>query len=331
MAPPAIAAPSLPLGESLRRRDARFVSASLSGGLCAVEHRQTCLARAIDCEGKGLHSAQTIRMRIKPAPAHTGIVFQRTDSHIMDGLAAHHDYVCDTTLSSSIGNGTHEVKTIEHLMAALALAHIDNAIIEIDGGEVPILDGSSEPFMQRIAEAGTQVLTQPRNMLRITQEVRVDGNNGAYCVLSPQAHTSFEAEIDFSSQAIRRQSYALNLNDAVAVKEISRARTFCHEKEVASMRAQGLGQGGSLDNAIVVDDAQVLNEGGLRHPQEFAQHKVLDAIGDMYLLGMPFIGHYRGYKAGHTLHHALRQALLTTHAAFVIETATFPHNLVAAE
>ncbi len=290
---------------------------------------QRTLASVATCEGTGLHSGQLMRMTLKPAEANSGIVFIRTDKESENEIKAHHDNVCNVLLSSNISNGQVAVGTIEHLMAAFALSHIDNAIVELDGGEVPIMDGSARIFLDKITQGGVATLNAPRQFLRILKAVQVQGEGGSVCTLQPETDTIFEAEIDFTSRAIGKQSYATRLNGSVDEK-VAHARTFCMLAEVEAMQKAQRALGGSLDNAIIVDGDTILNEEGLRDTREFVQHKLLDAMGDMALMGMPFIGRYKGYKSGHALHHKLLTALFADPSAYEI-TQSEQKTALAAE
>ena len=281
---------------------------------------QTTLARAARCKGIGLHTGRMINMTLRPAPADNGIVFVRKDMKNADDrtIPAICGRVVDGRLSSKIGNQHGcEVSTIEHVMAALAMLGIDNAFIEVNGPEVPIMDGSAAPFVTMLRRAGKVELAAPRRVLRIKKPVRVESGD-AYCELLPDSETVFEAEIDFESRAIGRQSHIMKLSPANYDENVANARTFCMQAQVDAMHEAGLALGGSMDNAIVVDETRVLNEEGLRSPQEFVEHKLLDAIGDLYLLGLNLIGRYRGYKSGHALHHKLLAALYANPDAFEI-------------
>jgi len=282
--------------------------------------RQTTLARVARCKGIGLHTGRNITMTVRPAPVDNGIVFVRKDMKNADdrSIPAICGRVIDGRLSSKIGNQHGcEVGTIEHVMAALAMLGIDNAFIEVNGPEVPIMDGSAAPFVTLLRRAGKVELAAARRVLRIKKPVRVDVGD-AYCELLPDTETVFEAEIDFESSAIGRQSHTMKLSPTGYDENVVNARTFCMQAQVDAMHEAGLALGGSMDNAIVVDETRVLNEEGLRSPQEFVEHKLLDAIGDLYLLGLHLVGRYRGYKSGHAMHHKLLAALYATPDAFEI-------------
>jgi UDP-3-O-[3-hydroxymyristoyl] N-acetylglucosamine deacetylase len=270
---------------------------------------QQTLKNAIHCTGVGLHSGKSVTMRLHPAPAGTGISFVRTDLDRGTVIPARWDNVVDTRLCTVVGtaDGT-TVGTVEHLMAALAGCGIDNAVVELDGPEVPIMDGSSAPFVFLIDCAGTQVQNRPRRLLRILKTVCVeDGAKSALLSPSPVPICSFE--IEFDSAAVRRQVGHVHLDPSGFKRELARARTFGFLHEVDLMRRNGLARGGSLDNAVVISGDRVLNEGGLRFRDEFVRHKMLDSVGDLYLAGGPILGHFHGVRSGHALNNRLLHTL----------------------
>ncbi len=260
-------------------------------------------------------------MTMKPAEASTGIVFKRTD--LVNGarhFPAHFDLVSDTFLCTTLRNTSGAtLSTVEHVMAALAGCSIENALIEVSGPELPIMDGSSEAFVSLIDCAGTTVLDAPRGYVRVLQEVVVeDGNKHAR--LTPSASRRFRCEIVYQNERIARQEAAFDLDDDDFKAEVARARTFGLMEEVDSLRENGLALGGSLDNAVVVSGNRVLNEGGLRYDNEFARHKVLDAVGDLALAGAPILGSFDGYCSGHALNNKLLAALFADEEAWCWET-----------
>ena len=313
----------------------RFPAVAFAGtpGILKVSGHQTTLGAAVVCRGIGLHSGADLTMRLLPAAADTGIVFIRTDISDRDeaSIPALFSSVCDVTLSTKIGNSHgHVVGTIEHLLAALAGMRVDNVFIEIDGPEVPIMDGSAQPFVDLVRGAGVIELDAVRRALRVKQPVRVSQGD-SYCELLPEDGCIFEAEIDFQSGAIGRQSYQLDLMDEKFDINVAGARTFCMLHQVEAMHSAGLALGGSIENAILVDGDVIINEGGLRSPKEFVQHKLLDAIGDLFLLGLPMIGRYRGYKSGHALHNKLLHALFLETDAFELVNLSDTDKVLAAE
>jgi len=301
---------------------------AIQGHLAAY---QSTILTPVSCSGVGVHSGADTTITLLPAAADTGVIFVRTDApSIAEGtISALFSNVCDVTLSSRISNSFgYSVGTVEHLMAALSAFGIDNVIVEIDGPEVPIMDGSSKDFVELLVQASRFELSEARHFLRIVRPIRIDNDDG-YCELVPGAGSHFEAVIDFESKAIGRQSYALSLDEDSFADNISDSRTFCMLNQVEAMHRAGLGLGGSMDNAIVVDDDKVLNEGGLRQHDEFVRHKLIDAVGDLYLAGLPIIGHYRGFKAGHALHNKLLHAMFMESDCF--ELVTVGQALQAAE
>jgi UDP-3-O-[3-hydroxymyristoyl] N-acetylglucosamine deacetylase len=320
---------------SLAQIHERFATASHADFASAIKMGvwQTTVKASVSCAGIGLHSGSEVTLTLRPAPADTGIVFIRTDVEPAAEayIPAVCGSVCDVTLSSKIGNKFgHVVGTVEHLLAALAGLRVDNAIIEIDGPEVPIMDGSAQPFIELIERAGVCELPVSRRVVRIKQAIRVE-NSDSYCELVPDTECVFEAEIDFESGAIGRQAYEMKMDDGRFDDKVASARTFCMLAQVEAMHSAGLALGGSMDNAIVIDGDKVMNEEGLRSPSEFVQHKLLDAVGDLYLLGLHVVGRYRGYKSGHALHNKLLNALFMQPEAFEIISLADGEQILAAE
>ena len=283
--------------------------------------RQRTLKTAIGCTGVGLHSGLKISMILRPAEPDSGIAFRRTD--IAGGgavIAARWDNVSDTRLNTCIANRDGvAVRTIEHLMAALAGLGIDNLIIDINGPEVPVMDGSAAPFVFLMECAGVVEQAAPRRAIRILKPVVIrDGDKMAS--LRPADSFSVQVDIDFAAPVVGRQHCFLGLSEGRFKSEISRARTFGFEQEVAAMRAAGLGKGGSLDNAVVIsgDGRHVVNDEGLRYDDEFVRHKALDAIGDLYLAGQPLLGHYHGIRPGHALNNQLLREFLSDRSAWTL-------------
>ncbi len=272
--------------------------------------RQKTLKNAIHCSGVSLHHGTRVAMTLHPAPADGGIRFRRSD--IADGnpiIPAVWRNVCETPLCTTLANEDGvTVTTVEHLMAALAGCGIDNLEIELRGPEVPVMDGSAWPFVFLVECAGTVEQDAPRRGIRVLKPVAV-GEDDRTASLAPGAGLSVSFEIDYPGTAIARQSWSAQLANGAFKSEISRARTFGFLDEIDALRAAGLARGASLDNAIVVKGQTVLNEGGLRYPDEFVRHKVLDSIGDLYLAGGPLIGHFRGCRSGHRMNHQLLRAL----------------------
>ncbi len=270
---------------------------------------QKTVKNSVTCSGVGLHSGQTITMTLRPADVDAGIVFVRTDLSAGREIAALYDRVNDTRLCTVIANEEGaSVGTIEHVMSALRAMNIDNVTIEIDGAEVPIMDGSAMPFVSMIEEAGIEIQGASLRSIKILREVRYE-EDGKWVSLSPSDIASFEGEIDFAQPVIGRQSYSMTLLNGNFVHDIASARTFGFKNEVEMMQSMGLARGGSLDNAIVLTDTSVLNKDGLRFENEFIRHKLLDAIGDLYLAGAPIMGAYNSYKGGHYMNNMLVRAI----------------------
>ena len=278
---------------------------------------QQTLKSAIHCAGIGVHSNRKVRMELRPAPPGTGIVFCRTDlptgSHRT--IDAVYGNVVDATLSTAIGNGRVSVRTIEHLMAAFAGCGIDNAVVELDGEEVPAMDGSAAPFVFLIECAGVVEQCAPRRMIEVLKPIRL-GDENRYIGITPAERFSIRCEIDFDHPALGYQSVIFDPLRTCFRTELARARTFCRESDVASILAAGMGQGGSLENTVVIGDDGPLNEDGLRYADECARHKALDCFGDLYLAGAPIIGHVRCLRSGHSMNHALLSALLDDPSAW---------------
>ncbi len=288
-----------------------------------LSRAQKTLAKAVECNGVGVHSGKKVTMRLCPAEKDTGIVFVRTD--LLNGarsIKARWDTVVDTKLCTVVGNDQGgKVGTIEHLMAAINACGIDNIRIEIDGPEVPVMDGSADSFVLLIDIAGTAEQDAPKREIEILSAVEVE-QSGRKVRLSPYDGARYSMTIDFKSAPILKQSCDVTVTHDNFKNEISRARTFGFFEEVDQMQKMGLALGGSLQNSIIIKDGRVLNEEGLRYGDEFVRHKVLDAIGDLTLAGMPIRGHFEGYCSGHALNNRLLHALFNTPKAWrVVECA----------
>jgi UDP-3-O-[3-hydroxymyristoyl] N-acetylglucosamine deacetylase len=270
---------------------------------------QKTLKSEITCNSVGLHSGRKIKMVIKPAAADSGIVFRRSDvTGEENSVRALMGNVSDTTLATTIGANGNAVSTIEHLLSALRGLGIDNALIEVSGPEIPVMDGSALPFVNMIKETGLVEQSAGRRYLKVIQGVSVSDGEG-WAKLEPHSTFEISYEIYFPHPLIGSQSYHLSLSETTYEKDICFARTFGFLKDVEYMQAKGLALGGSLKNAIVLDEEKIINKEGLRHPLEFVKHKILDAIGDLFLIGMPIIGHFQAYKSGHKLHLLLLKEL----------------------
>ncbi|HZC15821.1 MAG TPA: UDP-3-O-acyl-N-acetylglucosamine deacetylase [Caulobacteraceae bacterium] len=271
---------------------------------------QHTLQGPVAFEGVGLHSGRTMTCVLRPAAAGAGVTFIRTDLAGDNRIPARADAVTRTQLGTVIGNAVGaEVSTIEHLMSAFAALGVDNAVVELDGPELPIMDGSAEPFVRLIDRAGVKRQEAPRRYIEIIEPIEVvDGDKRAALVPADQFEMAFE--IDFKSAAIGGQRIDMVLDEAAFREGVAESRTFGFLHEVEALRKAGLARGGSMDNCLVIDGDELMNPEGLRSSDEFVRHKALDALGDLYLLGAPIIGRFEGVLAGHTLNNALARALL---------------------
>lgn len=283
--------------------------------------KQRTLKKSISLSGIGIHSGQAIHLTIHPAPSNTGIIFRRVDLQPPVDIPATHSQVGDTRLNTCLANGNATISTVEHLLSALAGLGIDNASIDIAAPELPALDGSALPFVRLIQEAGVIAQEADKLFLKIRQKVRVaDGEKQVS--LEPYDGFKFTMAIDFNHPTIRASQQLLSIDFAKAsyITEISQARTFGFLAEYDYLRSNNLALGASLDNTVVLDDSKIVNVDGLRDPDEFIKHKMLDAIGDLSLLGHQFIGAFSGHKSGHNLNHQLRQAVLADKNAWELVT-----------
>lgn len=280
---------------------------------------QTTLATTLTFTDIGLHSGAPVTMHLHPAPADHGIWIKRSDVAIGDPwIAARWDSVEQTQLCTKLVNDLGaEVSTVEHVMAALAGCGIHNALIEVDGSEFPILDGSAVPFVRAILGAGVVSFDAPVRAIRVLAPVEFKTDHG-WARFEPSDAPEMQFAIDFADQAIGKQFKSMNLSNGSFVRELCDSRTFCRNSDVETMRANGLALGGTLENAVVVDGDQILSPGGLRHADEAVRHKMLDALGDMALAGAPIIGRYIGHRAGHALTNSLLRALFANPKCFEV-------------
>ena len=275
-----------------------------------IEPYQHTVKNSISCCGVGLHSGRTANLTIKPAPANNGIRFFRIDMGKNVIVNAHMDKVVDTRLATTIGQNGITVSTTEHLLAALRSSDIDNADIEVDSAEVPIMDGSAEPFIRLLKNTGKTKQNKLRKILRITKPI--DYNDGDSRIsVTPYSGFKITGEISFDDTLIKTQKYSLEITGDRFYREISRARTFGYVEQVEELWANGLALGSTLENVIAIhwNRKSILNEDGLRYRDEFIRHKVLDLVGDLTLLGCPILGHVSSYKAGHTQHLGFMEAI----------------------
>ncbi len=300
---------------------------------------QRTIAARTSVTGVGLHSGEPVTLTLVPAPVDSGVVFVRTDLAKTVEIPAKSSFVVDTSLATSIGKDGVRVGTVEHVLAALSGMGVDNIRVEVSGPEVPIMDGSSAPFCYLIRSAGLVNQRKLKRFMVIQRPVEVrDGDKLAR--LAPAGRFSISCTIDFQHPLIHDQAYRMDFSDRTFDREISKARTFGFLRDVEKLKSIGLARGGSLENAIVVDEFNILNPDGLRFPDEFVRHKILDAVGDLALLGMPVVGHLVASKSGHALNQKLVRAVLADPSCFSIVAAgkelerhrlTVPSFEVAAE
>lgn len=283
---------------------------------------QKTIGRPLTLSGVGVHGGQPASVTFLPADADTGILFQRSDlKGQAAAIRAHVSQIGATDLCTSLGPKDAKIDTIEHLMAAISSLGIDNLMVEVDGPEMPIMDGTSARFLQALDEAGLVVQSVKRHFIRVLKPIRVETGN-SWGEFLPYEGTRFEVEIDFDVALIGRQKFAADMDAATFRNELSSARTFGFMKDVERLWAAGLALGSSLDNSLVIgDDNTVVNPGGLRFTDEFVRHKALDAVGDVALAGLPFIGCFRSYRGGHRLNSETVKALLADETAFEIVEA----------
>ena len=283
--------------------------------------RQCTLKNVIRASGVGLHSGRKVYLSLRPAPPNTGIVFRRVDLDDAVEIKACPENVGDTTLSTTLSRGDACVSTVEHLLSAMAGLGIDNAYVDVSAPEVPIMDGSAGPFVFLIQSAGIEQQNSPKQFIRIRKPVAVE-EEGKWARFEPFEGFKVSFSIEFDHPAFHRSTSKATVDFSTTsfVKEVSRARTFGFMRDLERLRENHLALGGTLDNAIIVDDYRVLNEDGLRYEDEFVKHKVLDAIGDLYLLGHSLIGFFNGHKSGHKLNNRLLKTLVADKSAWEIAT-----------
>lgn len=293
---------------------------------------QRTIANQIKARGIGLHTGHESIMTLKPAPANTGIIFRRVDLEVPEDISVSPEIVGETTLCTTIRNtwsdASAKVATIEHLMSALAGIGIDNLIIELTADEVPIMDGSSSDFIFLLQSAGIEVQKEPKKFVKILKPIRVENEKGGWAEFQPYEgfRLNFSIEFDHPAFAQTAEEMTLEFSSTSYFKEVSRARTFGFMKDMEMLRAKNLGLGASLKNAIGLDENGVMNDEGLRNKDEFVRHKILDAVGDLYMIGHPIIGEFTAHKSGHALNNQLLRALLKNPDAyeiveFTLETA----------
>ncbi len=304
----------------IARRAARGVPRASKIASVLSQRTLKSITRAV---GVGLHSGQRVELTLRPAPVDHGIVFRRVDLPEPVEIAMTAESVTDTRLASTVSAGGAKVQTVEHLMSACAGLGIDNLLIDITADEVPILDGSASSFVFLLQSAGIQPQAAPRRFIRVTKPVEVREGEGAaakWARLEPYHGYKLSFEIDFDHRVVSStgQRFEFDLGSGSYSRDIARARTFGFTKEVEYMRSKGLALGGGLDNAIVMDDTKVLNAGGLRYDDEFVKHKILDAMGDLYVIGKPLLAAYSAFRSGHALNNKLLRAVLADATAYDI-------------
>ncbi len=288
-----------------------------------MHFEQRAVAKPVSCAGVGLHSGKKVRMTVNPAPVNHGIKFRRVDLPGTPDVTAQFNRVVDTSLATVIGSDGCIVSTIEHLMATFAGLSIDNALVELDAHEVPVMDGSAGPFTRMIVEAGIQNQEVARHYFVLREKIELKEGDKSVTVY-PSDSFRITCSIEFNHPLIGKQHYAFDVTDEAFASEISDARTFGFLHEVEYLKRYGLAQGGSLDNAVVIDRDQILNQDGLRYPDEFVRHKVLDCLGDFSLLGMPILGHLVVSRSGHQFNHAFLEKFFSQKAMW--ETRAVPRE-----
>ncbi|MEW6410468.1 MAG: UDP-3-O-acyl-N-acetylglucosamine deacetylase [Nitrospirota bacterium] len=278
---------------------------------------QRTIKEKISCSGIGLHTGEKVNLTLQPAPVNSGIVFIRTDVNGGFPIKANIRNVIDTRYASTLGRDGIKVQTVEHLLAAAAGLGIDNLYVELDSSEIPIMDGSASPFIYLMQKAKIEIQKRLQPVIKVIRPVMVrDGSKHA--LIKPSNTTKISYVINFNHPLLKEQKLSYIYDERSFVGEIAKARTFGFLREVEGLRANGLAKGGSLDNAIVVGDYRVINEGGLRYKDEFVRHKILDSIGDLALLGMPVTGHFVANRSGHSLNIKLVSKLLTSKNSWLI-------------
>ena len=290
-----------------------------------MDFRQRTLNDTVSCTGMGLHSGDNVKLTIKPAPPDSGIRFIRKDISNRSVIKVHYDHVVDTIMSTTIGHNGYKVSTIEHLMAAFFGMGIDNARVEVEGPEIPIMDGSAAPFIFLLKSVGIKEQNKPKKFIVIKKTIKIDDGDRSIHI-HPSKELKITYTIDFEHPMLKNQQYELCFSGKDFLQEISRARTFGFLKDIQVLRENGLAKGGSLDNAIVIDDFRVLNEDGLRYSDEFVRHKILDFIGDLSVLGSPVIGHFVVKKSGHTLNQMMLKELIKAERCWKLFTFYNPEE-----
>ncbi|MFO7970349.1 MAG: UDP-3-O-acyl-N-acetylglucosamine deacetylase [Desulfobacterales bacterium] len=288
--------------------------------------KQRTVEKPVSCSGVGVHSGKKVNLTIKPAPSNHGIKFIRTDLLDCPSISAHFKMVVDTSMATVIGYEGFIVSTIEHLMASFAGLSIDNALVEIDSYEMPIMDGSAGPFTSMIKSAGIRDQAAPRYFFVVQEPIELK-KDGKMVGIYPCSTYRITCTIEYDHSLIKRQSYSVDLSDQVFEREICRARTFGFLHEYEHFKRYGLARGVSLDNVVVIDNTDVINKDGLRYMDEFVRHKILDCIGDFSLLGMPILGHVVVSKSGHAFNHAFLKEFFSRKKSWEARTITTENDL----
>jgi len=283
--------------------------------------KQRTIRHDISAVGVGLHTGEKVSLTLKPAPVNSGVKFRRVDLSPVVEIPARAEFVGDTTLSTTLAKNGAQIATVEHLLSAIAGLGIDNVIVEVNAPEVPIMDGSAGPFVFLLQSAGIKEQNAAKKFLRVKKRIYVEEGDKWAC-LEPFEGFKVSIALDFNHPVLKKssQSATLDFSSISYVKEVSRARTFGFMADYEWLKANNLALGGSLYNAVVLDDVRVINEDGLRSEDEFVKHKILDAVGDLYLLGMSLIGSFSGFKSGHALNNILLNQLLTDKSAWEVVT-----------
>jgi UDP-3-O-[3-hydroxymyristoyl] N-acetylglucosamine deacetylase len=294
----------------------------------SIEYTQKTIASVATCSDIGVHSGQTVNLTVKPAPINHGIKFVRSDLPNRPCIPARFNKVVDTSLATVLGSEGFIISTIEHLMAALAGLSIDNALVEVDSYELPIMDGSAGPFTRMLQKAGVEDQDAPRYFFDICKPIELS-RDGKFVGIFPSPDYRITCMIEFDHPLIQKQEFSTVITPASFEKQIANARTFGFLHEVEYLKKFGLGQGGSLENAVIVDQEGVLNKDGLRFADEFVRHKLLDCIGDFYLLGLPIKGHIIAKRSGHQFHHEFLEKLFHDKSAW--HTRTFDSSSISGQ
>ena len=290
-----------------------------------MDYKQRTLMNTVGCTGIGLHTGEKVKINLRPAPVNSGIKFVRTDLKGHPEVDVRFDNVFDTTLATTIGTNGCKVSTIEHLMSAFFGLGIDNAVVELDGPEVPIMDGSAAPFVYLIKSGDIREQESPKQFIIIKKPFKVDDGNRSVSIY-PSKELKITYMIDFQHPLLRNQEYELTFSGRDFIREISTARTFGFMKDVETLKKNGLARGGSLDNAVVIDDFRIINEDGLRFDDEFVRHKILDFIGDISIVGSPIIGHFVVKKSGHFLNQHMLKKLMKSKKHWKVMTFKTPEE-----